>query len=53
MPIGLRNLGAYTIRYSAQFDAYLFLVTGRYPDSGPLQRRPEDEEAELEPAPAT
>jgi hypothetical protein len=55
MPIGLRNLGAYTIRYSAQFDAYIFLVTGRYPDSGPLRRRPEDDETELEPelAPAS
>jgi uncharacterized protein DUF4389 len=55
MPIGLRNLGAYTIRYSAQYDAYIFLVTGRYPDSGPLQRRPEDDESPLEPevAPAS
>jgi Domain of unknown function (DUF4389) len=53
MPIGLRNLGAYTIRYSAQFDAYLFLVTGRYPDSGPLQRGPEDEVEQLELAPAS
>jgi Domain of unknown function (DUF4389) len=55
MPIGLRNLGAYTIRYGAQLDAYSLLVTGRYPDSGPLQRRPEDDEAVLEPevAPAS
>jgi Domain of unknown function (DUF4389) len=52
MPLGLRNLGAYSIRYTAQTDAYLFLVTDRYPDSGPVQRRPEDDEAELEPAPA-
>jgi hypothetical protein len=53
MPIGLRNLGAYAIRYSAQFDAYLFLVTDRYPDSGPLQGRPADEEERLELAPAS
>jgi hypothetical protein len=53
MPIGLRNLGAYTIRYAAQFDAYLFLVTGRYPDSGPLQREADDEDAQLELAPAS
>jgi hypothetical protein len=55
MPAGLRNLGAYSIRYTAQVDAYLFLVTGRYPDSGPLQSRPEAEgspEAEPELAPA-
>jgi hypothetical protein len=35
MPDGLRNLGAYTLRYSGQSYAYLFLVTARYPDSGP------------------
>ncbi len=55
MPTGLRNLGAYSIRYTAQVDAYVLLVTDRYPDSGPVQRRPEDDTAELEPevAPAT
>jgi uncharacterized protein DUF4389 len=35
MPDGLRNLGAYALRYSGQFYAYLYLVTARYPDSGP------------------
>jgi hypothetical protein len=35
MPDGLRNLGAYSIRYSGQLYAYLFLLTDRYPDSGP------------------
>jgi hypothetical protein len=48
MPVGLRNLGAYVIRYEAQVYGYALLVTGRYPDSGPLQRRPEDDEAQLE-----
>ena len=38
MPAGLRDLGAYALRYSAQVSAYLYLVTARYPDSGP---RPE------------
>jgi Domain of unknown function (DUF4389) len=52
MPEGLRNLGAYAIRYTAQVDAYLYLVTDRYPDSGPVQRRPEHDEAEPEPAAA-
>jgi Domain of unknown function (DUF4389) len=35
MPDGLRNLGAYAQRYSGQLYAYLFVLTDRYPDSGP------------------
>jgi len=35
MPEGLRNLGAYALRYGGQTNAYLFLLTERYPDSGP------------------
>jgi hypothetical protein len=35
MPDGLRNLGAYALRYSGQTNAYLFLLSERYPDSGP------------------
>ncbi len=35
MPDGLRNLGAYALRYSGQTNAYLFLLTERYPDAGP------------------
>jgi Domain of unknown function (DUF4389) len=38
MPAGLRDLGAYSLRYSAQVSSYLYLVTATYPDSGP---RPE------------
>jgi hypothetical protein len=38
MPAGLRDLGAYSLRYSGQVYAYLFFVTATYPDSGP---RPE------------
>jgi len=52
MPGGLRNLGAYSLRYAAQTDGYLFLLTGRYPYSGPAQlpAPPEVEPAEpLEP----
>ncbi|HST69133.1 MAG TPA: DUF4389 domain-containing protein [Solirubrobacterales bacterium] len=41
MPLGLRNLGAYALRYHAQTYAYVFLVTGAYPYSGPcLERAP-------------
>lgn len=35
MPEGLRNAGAHAIRYSAQTNGYLVLLTDRYPFSGP------------------
>jgi Domain of unknown function (DUF4389) len=35
MPDGLRNLGAYVLRYAAQVNAYLYVLTARYPDAGP------------------
>ena len=35
MPEGLRNVLAFTIRYSTQLNAYVWLVTPRYPYSGP------------------
>ena len=35
MPLGLRNAGAYVLRYSAQTYGYLYLLTDRYPFSGP------------------
>jgi hypothetical protein len=36
MPRGLRDAGAYALAYSAQLDAYLFLLTDRYPNADPL-----------------
>jgi hypothetical protein len=35
VPRGLRNLGAYSLRYQAQLGGYLYLLTSRYPYSGP------------------
>ena len=35
MPLGLRNLGAFALRYIAQAYAYLLLLTEAYPYSGP------------------
>lgn len=35
MPHGLRNLGAVAIRYHAQGNAYLFIVTDTYPHASP------------------
>jgi hypothetical protein len=37
MPEGLRNLGAFELRYSSQVYAYLYLLTDRYPFSGPWE----------------
>jgi hypothetical protein len=34
-PLGLQRLGAFALRYTAQTDAYFFLLTARYPYSGP------------------
>ena len=36
-PWGLRNLSAYAIRYQAQLNGYLFLLTDVYPNAGPLE----------------
>ena len=44
-PWGLRNLSAYALRYGAQMNAYLYLLTDRYPHASPLEG--EDEAAEL------
>jgi hypothetical protein len=35
LPRGLRDAVAYALSYSAQLDAYLFLLTDRYPSSDP------------------
>jgi hypothetical protein len=44
MPHGLRNLGAYAIRYQGQVAAYFYVVTPRYPFSGPVLGRPPQHE---------
>jgi hypothetical protein len=35
MPLGLRNAGALGLRYGAQINGYLLMVSGAYPYSGP------------------
>lgn len=35
MPEGMRDIGAYSLGYGAQAFSYLFLVTGRYPNTDP------------------
>ena len=52
MPEGLRNAGAYALRYNAQVNAYGTLVTDRYPFGGPQTVEPlETPWAEPPPAP--
>ena len=54
MPEGIRNLGAVGLRYSGQANAYLLLLTDRYPYSAPAIRdrpRPEQLSFDLEPPP--
>ncbi len=49
MPEGLRNLGAYVIRYHAQAHAYLYLLTDRYPYTGPWEWSPPEPADAVEP----
>jgi hypothetical protein len=45
MPRGLRNVCAFAIHYTAQLDAYIYLLTDRYPYSGPVTGTEPEEEA--------
>ena len=42
-PWGLRNLSAYALRYAAQLNAYLYLLTDAYPHASPLEGASEPE----------
>ena len=44
MPTGLRNLGAYIVRYHSQTNAYWLIVTDRYPHASPALRPPPEPE---------
>jgi uncharacterized protein DUF4389 len=50
MPLGFRNLGVFALRYSAQVNGYIWLLTDRYPFSGPSLEQLPPESAPL-PAP--
>jgi hypothetical protein len=47
-PWGLRNLMAYALRYLAQTNAYLYLLTDAYPHASPLEGEEEPRQQELE-----
>jgi hypothetical protein len=46
MPMGLRNLGAMSIRYQAQTHVYWFVLHDRYPYASPALRPPVEPEPE-------
>ncbi|HWL32141.1 MAG TPA: DUF4389 domain-containing protein [Gaiellaceae bacterium] len=48
MPTGLRNLGAYSVRYASQTNAYWFVITDAYPHASPALRPPPEPEPEPE-----
>jgi hypothetical protein len=48
MPTGLRNLGAFAVRYHSQTNAYWFVVTDDYPHASPALRPPPEPEPEPE-----
>jgi Domain of unknown function (DUF4389) len=52
MPEGLRNVCAYVIHYWAQVYGYLYLLTERYPYSGPRASRDPEPEPVAEPGPS-
>jgi uncharacterized membrane protein len=47
IPMGLRNAGAHAVRYAAQTNGYLMLLTDRYPFSGPPTAEPPVRESGL------
>jgi hypothetical protein len=48
MPTGFRNVGAWALRYIGQTNAYIFVLTDRYPYSGPEAGEPATEPVEAE-----
>jgi hypothetical protein len=51
VPQGLRNLGAFSLRYNAQTFGYLGLLTARYPYSGPIVQGSQEWQLSLEEPP--
>ena len=49
-PEGLRNLEAWALRYAGQTNAYLYLLTDRYPHASPLEGFEAEVDGTLEPA---
>jgi Domain of unknown function (DUF4389) len=47
-PWGMRNLMAYALRYQSQVNAYVFLITDRYPHASPLEGEEQPRQQELD-----
>ncbi len=51
VPLGLRNLGLYALRYIEQVNGYLYLLTDRYPYTGPIATDTHEPAPPVEPSP--
>ena len=51
VPLGLRNLGLYALRYTDQANGYIYLLTDRYPYTGPIATDTHEPPAVVEPEP--
>jgi len=51
IPLGLRNLGLYALRYNEQLDGYFYVLTDRYPYTGPIATDTHEPPPAAEPAP--
>ncbi len=52
-PLGLQRLGAFALRYHAQTAAFAYLLTDRYPYSGPIPFGPPQAPPPAQPSPTT
>jgi len=51
VPLGLRNLGLYALRYTDQANGYLYFLTDRYPYTGPIATDTHEPAPVVEPEP--
>jgi hypothetical protein len=51
VPLGLRNLGLYALRYTDQANGYIYLLTDRYPYTGPIATDTHEPPPVVEPPP--
>ena len=51
VPLGLRNLGLYALRYTDQANGYIYLLTDRYPYTGPIATDTHEPPPVVEPEP--
>ena len=50
VPLGLRNLGLYALRYTDQANGYIYFLTDRYPYTGPIATDTHEPQPTVEPS---